>query len=439
MKNKIFILAFSMILILPFCSSAAIDMKSSYNLGETFLAKISGNFLQPLSGQSVSFYRRHMPTTMDVSLTKISDVYYIYGQISPSKIPDNYSLVISRVKYLQGGRVKDDNLFYNFSITNETADFSIEPAALATSSDFSIILQNLKDETMSVSVSFSNESDSLGGFLSFFTATEENSEKTLSFSLSPEETKSVNFDLDDLVAGENTIKFKSENLEYLLPVMVLKEKENQKFNFEESDINLSLEVNSSKSEKVMLFNYGKDSIENISLSLSNSLKPYINLSTDLIDELEKNSSTGITLTILLNKTIRVEGYLKAEHEEETRTLPIYLDSGKNISVIANYTDNTSSNTPISNNSEEELPKISQTCAEAGGTPCGGDMSCEGKYVDAKDDKCCIGNCYKPSSSNKKILGWSILILSILILIGFLALKYIRTKNRINLHKVLVKR
>jgi hypothetical protein len=263
-----------------------------------------------------------MPTTMDFSLVKVENDYYVYSSIPFEKIPDNYSIVVQDVRYFQGSTVKTDNLFYNFSISNETADFSINPAALNAYSDFSISVKNNLDSQLSLEVSFLNETESSGGFFSFFTGG--SSSNDFSVSLSSGEEKSILFDIDNFNGGLNAISIKSESLEYNIPANIIKEEENPEFSFEDSKINVSFKTYSLKSKKIKISNDGEELIENLSLSLSDSLKSYMNISKDLIEKIEPNSSAELTLTFYSKKEIFLEGSLKAEKEDTIKSLPVYV-------------------------------------------------------------------------------------------------------------------
>jgi hypothetical protein len=423
MKSYILMSIFFLLLVLPLCSAVQVEMKSSYDAGETIIAKISGNFLQPISEQNILFYRRHMPTVMDPSLIKLDNDYYIYAQISSEKIPDNYSIIIQGVEYYQGNQIKDENIVYNFSITNKTADFSINPGALSSNADFSIFVQNLQDKEISLKVYFSNETTSSGGFFSFFTGGE--SKEVYSFSLDSGETKNINFEINNLTAGLNTIKIKSDNLEYLVPVYVIKEKEKPKFSFKDDELKLSLNTNSIGSREILIFNYGNESIDNLSLSLSDSLKPYVNLSSKLITEIKVNSSANISLVLFSKENNYVEGFLEAEREDDIKSIPIFINFTENYNLLEKNT---------SDGYEIIITNFSKTCSEAKGVPCGEEgFTCNGTFVNASDDRCCVGQCSKQDSgSTKKIIGWSLLIICTIILFGFIVIKYLGTKNKIDL-------
>ena len=220
------------------------------------------------------------------------------------------------------------------------------------------------------------------------------------------EAKNINFKIDDLNNGSNTIKIKSDNLEYLIPAYIIKGPETPKFSFESSEINLSLLVNYSESRNISIFNSGKETIKNISLSLSSSLKPYVNLSTDLIKDLKSNSNRDITITFFSYKEIHVEGFLKAEQEDKVRFLSISFSSIKDHIPLEENESNETTNESINESINESVPtNPSKTCSELGGTPCGGDLICSVEITEASDDKCCVGGeCSerKPSSLKKSM-------------------------------------
>lgn len=424
MKNHVLISIFFLLLLLPLCSSVQIEMKSSYDIGETLLAKVSGNFLEPILNQDIYFYRRHMPTTMDFNIVKIDSDYYLYAQIPFEKLPDNYSILIQGVKSIQGAQTKEEDIFYNFSITNKTADFSIEPAVLTAKSNFNILVQNLQDKTLSIKVSLSNKTSSSEGFWSFFTGG--GSEEDSSFSLSAGESKSIPFVIENFNEGLSTIKISSENLEYPVPVKVTKEPEKPDFSFEDSNLETYSQINLTKTEEIFVVNSKNKPIYNISLSLSSSLRDYVNLSKLIISEIKENSKEKIEIVFFSMNETNVDGTLEAEHEGKSIELEISFHV-LNQSALEEY----ESKNNISNTST--YPK---TCAELNGIPCGEGMICNGTNATASDERfCCVGPCNKLApSSIKKILGWSLLIIGLLVLSWFLITKYARVKRTVSLPK-----
>lgn len=422
MTNKFYPIFFLVLLVLPFCSSLQIEMNSSYDAGESFIAKVSGNFLEPIYKSDVSFYRRHMPTVVDFSVISINSEYYIYGQIPLEKIPDNYSILISKVKYLQGGNVEEEDLFYNFSISNETAEFSILPLALSANSNFTLFVQSFEDKQITLKGSLLNETESSGGFFSFFEGG--TSKEVFSSSLNPGESKNIEINSKDFQNGMNLLKLSSNRTNYIVYVYFTKEKEKPKFYFEEKEINLTLLINNSESKKVFVYNSGEELIKDISLSLSKSLEDYISISKKSIKEIKSDSTIEITLTFFSEEEINLEGFLKAEKEDKVSFLPIYFSSVKNIPSVKEN---------VSKENETNTSGFPKTCSEIGGTPCGEGFNCTGEVVEARDDRCCIGECKKITPSiSKKIVGWVLLIAGVIILAWLLISKYFGTKNKVKL-------
>ena len=112
MKRGIIFFTLILTLVLfPLVSSVGFDMKTNFSQNEIFLAKISGDFSQPLTAQDITFYRRHMQTSIIPEIVEIDNDFYLYASLE-GKIPDNYSI-----------NIKEDSK--NFTITDGIADFSI--------------------------------------------------------------------------------------------------------------------------------------------------------------------------------------------------------------------------------------------------------------------------------------------------------------------------
>src|SRR3989338_2579284 len=148
---KPFFILLSFLLLAPLISSADIIIKDSFDQGETFMAKTSGSFFSSVSEENVFFYKGHVKTSVVHGVEKIGSDFYIYGQLS-GKSPGNYSVAIENAKYYNGSRIETMNLEKNFTISDGTADFSIDKAAIATNQSFSINVKNLKDNQVNVRI-----------------------------------------------------------------------------------------------------------------------------------------------------------------------------------------------------------------------------------------------------------------------------------------------
>ena len=144
------------------------------------------------------------------------------------------------------------------------------------------------------------------------------------------------------------------------------------------------------------------------MSISDSLKPYVNLSIDKIIDLKENSSK------------KLEIFFNSNNETEEK-----LVEGK----ITATSGNLSSSIAISLNFVKSFipPQESETgvasCSELGGTFCKKNERCVGDSESANDGNCCIGIC-KPKTDRSYlgiIVGW-ILVIAV---IGYVAWFYLR--------------
>ena len=140
-----------LLLVVPLISAVEFDMKTNFSQGETLMAKVSGNFLESITNENIFLYRGHVRVSINPYVAKINNDFYIYAQLL-GKAPNNYSIVIENAKYMEGNQVNEEDIVKNFSITEDTADFSIEPGFIVTDSDFFIKVQNLQDNKITIQI-----------------------------------------------------------------------------------------------------------------------------------------------------------------------------------------------------------------------------------------------------------------------------------------------
>jgi len=427
-KSVIFILI--LLLIFPIISAVEVDMETNFSQGQTLMARVSGNFLETIFKENIFFYRRHFRTPMDFDVGKIDNEFYIYAQLL-DKIPDNYSLVIKNAKYMKGSQISEEDIVKNFSIIESIADFSINPGFIITDDDFFIEVQNLQDYKITIQIKTDITNNSTGIFI--------HPDTTI---LNSGEIKKIDFELKDIEQSTvKTIELSTENLKYqiLVYVFVIKtepEKKPKGIKFEPSEFNVTLSTNFSTTRIVYLYNTGNETLENISLSMSDSLKPYISFSIEEIDELKESSNVKIELYISSDDEEKtIEGKIKAKTSEN-----IYADSEMFLNFVKDFIpfdeDEDEDESEDGDEGEEVIISTIKTCLEINGKICNEDEECDGELIYAKDDVCCLGNCEKiKKSSTGKIIGWSIVIGVIILVIWFYMKKYRKAKKPINLLKI----
>lgn len=408
-------------------SAVEFDMKSNFSQGETLMAKVSGNFLEPILKENIFFYRGHVRIPIEYDVGKISNEFYIYALLSEKK-SNNYSLIIKNIKYMKGSQISEEELVKDFSITENISDFSINPGFIITKENFFIEVQNLQDYKITIQIKTiteneTSEEDDGGLFGSFGNGKEEETEEN-SVTLISGEIKKINFDIDDAEPTFKKIELSTGNFTYTIPVYTYVETKSEKkekgLSLEPSEFNISLPTNSNTTRIIYLYNTGQEALKNISLVISDSLKPYVNISISEIEELEEDSNIKIELYLFSEEEEKIEGHIKAQIENES----LITYSEISLDFLQDYV-------PL----EDEV-LITKTCSEINGTICSKDEECSGEQVNAKDTVCCLGVCEEIKESPIGIIiGVGMIIIIAGFVIWFFMKKYHGVKKPVDLLKI----
>ena len=403
MKKSLVILLF-LILVLPFVSAIEFDMKTSYSQGETLIAKFSGNFVDTISKDNIFFYEDYVRAPIQYDLTRIEDEYYIYALLPEQQ--KNYTLSIEDVKYYQGSKIVEDDIKKNFSTTSELADFSLNPGFVVSSESFSLNIQNLQDSKRTIKITYDG--------------------KDTEFTLKSGEKKSINFKIEDV--NQDNLKYiqlSSDKTSYNVPVYVFTNEPSNTIGkkglkFEITNSNISMSTNFEKRKIIYLKNTGEEDLTNISLSLTNELGSYINLSTKEITELKENSSKQIELLIKSGADEKtISGEIKAKINGET-----YASTMLSLNFIKDFIPTNTTNEDAGN------IILTKTCEELSGKICSETETCEGETADSFEGDCCLSKTcnVKTASSMGRIIGWSLVIIILLFVTWFFFKKYLRAKG-----------
>ncbi len=379
MKKLICLFAF-MLLLAPFVLSLEIISQPTYSQGETALIQISGNFISPILDKNVFLYRGNAKAAADISVNRIEDEYYIAVSLM-DKLPGTYSLRINGAEYMNGKSLIQDPILVDFNISTTKSDFSILPGAIITKGDFGISVQNLQNTKIYLAVS---------GWDSTNLFPESNS-----FEIKSGEVKKIQFTTHPgEVATLNKIQFSSNNYSYYLPIYILAKDSTsstlakREYIFDPSNLLINISTNSNQTYIAYLRNTGEEDLENISLELSDELKPYFSLSVNETPILEKNSSMKVEIYVSSpDKEVSVQGRIKAIAEP---VLYSYLSI--DFSTISGY------------------------------IPLNGELSSE-QNVSLKDSTPAV-----TTSSSSKVIGWIIIIILLILISWFFFKKYNRAGN-----------
>lgn len=411
-----------LVLSLQLISSAEIVMNENFSQGETLIAKVSANFIQPITKQNIFFYEgsvldSNFQISLDYDVIKINEDFYVYA-ILLNKNEGAYSMTVENAEYREGTEIKDDRIVRNFSITSAKADFYVKPGVISASEDFSIEVQNLNANDITINV---NTDTNISGVREIFV---ENA-KTYSLSLNSGEIEEINFQLGTGESSLRTIELKTNNTIYEIPVyMPLGEggttPETIAFSFEPSVINFSLPSGSVTKKTVYLYNSGNSNLTNISLYLSDSLSANANLSQTLVEQIDAHSSVAVELSLYSSAESNVEGELNARIGDTIISSSVFLQFSANY-VPSNVTEYSST----------------KNCAELNGTLYDSKTEkCSNDPFRVRDGICCLGTLQKISSDNTgKIIAGVIIALVLGGLIWFYFAKYRKTKKPVNLLKI----
>ena len=431
MKKSVVFLSFAILFFSSFVSAVEFDMKSSYDKDETFLAKISGNFLEQPSQSNIIFLKEHTRISIIPIVQNIDGDFYIYAQLL-GKTPGNYSIVIEDAKYYQGAELKESDLSENFTISETQADFTISPGFFLTKNNFLIQVQNLADSQIKVSYAFLNDSDNSeeenGGFFSSFFGSTEN-KKENEILVKSGEIKKIDFNKNYFSPFKiQKIEMRTNTTLYNVPVFInvnkteINSENKTRIDFEVSELNVTLPLNSKTTRTLYLFNLGSADLENLEIIFSDSLKPYLFLSEKNIPGIAKNESKKIEIFLNSNNT---EGIISGQIKVKTQD-DFYAYVDITLNFVKNYQ-------PL-NESDLSIP----LCSEKSGEICGEGQICSGDSEVSRDGNCCLDSCIAESEGSGltwKIIGWTIIFMIIIFVMWFYFRRYKMARNVVDLLKV----
>lgn len=422
MKKEVFILISIIFLLFPLVSAAEIIMNDVYSSGETLVAKVSGNFIEPLTKSNVFFYQgpvldSNFQVSFDYDVIKLGTDFYIYA-ILLDKTEGEYSLSLENIKYMKGSQISEEDIVKNFSIDSQTADFSVKPGMVVAQKDFSVEVQNLNENPITVEI---NTATNISGAREIFV----DKSRTSSLNLLSGQKKKINFQLGEGKLGMRTIQLKTDKTIYEMPIYIPESfgqstAESIFFSLEPSELNLSIPLNKTEKKVIYLYNLGEENLTDFTISLSESLTNFVNLSTKSVDKLDAHSSVPIELFFSSTTPAKANGELLAQTKNLIVSSSIFLQFSKNATQL-NATCSTT-----------------RTCEELNGTTYDSKTyECDQTPCRAKDQICCLGNLKKLKKAGSSGTTIAIILTAVVILalVWFYFAKYRKTKKPINLLKM----
>lgn len=432
------------VLCLSSVSALDIEAKDTFKKGETFLAQISGNFVDPPLPEQVTFYRGHVRIPLDFELIEFEDVFYLSARLPEQE--GNFSFEVDGPRYYVGSTLYDEEIKYPFVIQNETAAFWVRPGVLTTRDDFSVTVQNLLTKTITLSVGETAEAAPLPEPASFWSSLfsppdptpDEEDAVTKSYdakdavSLKTGEIKNIAFSIDEFTESSfQKIRLSAEGDYYEIPVYIFvnasEDKVLKEFVFDQEEIQLTMLTQTNRTRKLELTNNNERTLYNITLSLSGPLTKFVTVTPDEIEELAYNESEEILLSFVsTNEAKYLKGQLQAKDEDNFYTFTaIALNITPSFPSNYSYSGNESGN----ETGNDSLERVLLSCDELGGIACPAGEVCTGEAVIATNGPCCLDRVCEevtaetPPTEGSSVVGWVIIILLIVVAGWFYLKKY----------------
>ncbi len=422
MKKILLPLILFILVLSPLLSAIQFDMKENFSKEEVLMARLSGEFIDPPLKENIFFYRGHVRIAIDVSVAKIGDDYYIYAPLS-GKEANNYSIVIEDISYMKGSQKITEDLIKNFTISDEYVDFTVNPGFISTKDDFSVTLENLKDESIIITMNISTISGEENG-LNY------EDEEDYEFTVKPGK-QTVDFNLVSIPeATSKLITFSYENLSYDIPVSIFIDEmsiQSKIFGLDPQpkEMEITMPTFSNLTRLLYIYNAGTGLLTDIKLSLSDSLKPYVRLSEDRFGQILPDSNANLNVNITSGQESSIGGKIiitTAEGVSEEVRVSIKFEPGYEMTA-----EESGSQLTTDENCES---------SSIGGRICLIDKTCDGEEIFARNGLCCVGVCKKkPSGAIWTIIGIIIFVALIAGGVWFYLKKYKGVKNPVDLLKI----
>ncbi len=372
----------ALFLLFPLASTLTSDMKMSYAPEETMIIKFSGEFLEPLTSDQVTFKRGYVDVPFQYDLKKIGNDYYLWALIPQTS--QNYTLVLRNIPGVQNGVIVRKDFMQNFSVQGNRSVYTISPGFVHTQDDFILNVDLHEDNPLNVSVDFPDQHSILL----------RPGKNTLSFS----------------VADRYDPEFRLLHVGmYAVPVYL--------------DINRSKDVKSS----------GSLTIEPSKIEENILLVNEVNYTLTIVNRDESDISD--ILWTYDKKIVKIAPEIETLKSKSQQIINITLFPNKNnLSteiLISVAKKNISLAFPITLSIVREPSQANESkyhCSELSGIVCTANEKCSGKEQDSIEGLCCLEVCAVLAQSSYKWIGY-------LLGIFVLALIYILYRKYKNVHQV----
>lgn len=375
-------------------SALTLDIKDSFQMKETGMAKISGDIREPISKSQVNFYKGHvLVSSFEYDLVKIGNDYYVWF-ITPNSA-NNYSIEVKEVFSVIGGVPQTTTLTKNFSVIGNLSDYYIVPGAIISNQDFEIKFVLNEDSPKTISINYPEVREVLVN----------PGQNFVKFSLSSlDKTKIVNINAGRYIIPSYLIT-KNVNINTTGNATNGSTISSISLEISPKRIERTSDINNRQVYPIEIFNLGNN-ISGIEIKYNNKV---LAIDSNIIDFLESNKSTVVNLSIIGSNDV-----------EEVITI-LAGNFSFNLPVKVSFSD-------LNDTNQTGTTPIFDCEIELGGKLCTIDEICTKGTEQSKQGSCCLGECIAASGSGGSMawIGWIIAVV-VLGAIWFLYSKYKKVK------------
>ena len=388
--NKSILLVISLLLLSP-ALALDVTLKEKYDQKETIIAEIQGPVLEPITPSQVEFFRNNVQVVFEYDIKRIGSGYFIYA-ITP-EFEQNYTLFLKDVLTTVNGNQQRVTLEKDFSTTNNTVPYTLNPGFIITAEDFDLVVTLNRDQSQDIAIS--------------------NPQST--FNLQPG-TNVLHFSLDNFPNGFSDLIIGM----YTLPVYITKPITTAPGVIVSNYIRITPDRYSNRfiiGERpniiFQITNTGKSDLTQFVFDYDSNIMV---LNPKEIKKLKVNETLNINVTLKsFNQSIN--SLIKITAGNETFDLPLIINYDQENPIVTNNT--------LSNQTQPSRYRCSEY---ADGKICLSSQSCQGQIIQASDGECCRGTCVlKETKSSNAWIGY--LIVAIILIVGVIILgRYFKSRG-----------
>lgn len=386
MKRAI-ILFILVVLIAPPSFSLSLDAKQMYQPGETMIAKITGEILEPISKDKVKLVKEgtNNPVGFEYDVKRLGENYFIWGILPLNTQTTSYTLTIDDISTTINGVPNKTSIKQNIILNGSTIRYTINPGFIISEKEFSMVFILNDDLSQTIQTSFPQRE---------------------TINLFPGENK-ITFGISNLNEGFQIVNFGI----YDVP-MYISRNYNPRLVFLPSLLSSTLLVSKPEPLRFIIINSGNVDLNNVTLSYDN--KKFI-LYPERIEFL------GVNKTLEINLSVKNTGsYL------EDNIIAKFGNVSFNLPIKINFT---------TNKSQVLIPKINATkltgyyCSELKGKSCSPSQECTGQIVESIDIKnCCLASCEEQKTSSSFSWAGYLIIGLVLIVLVIIGGRYLKSRK-----------